>query len=52
MNDGGGGLSIRGAVTMESEAEEMVYEDAERDRATRKAHSLQKLEKPRKWVLP
>ena len=31
---------------MEAEAEEMVFEDAGRDRASRKAHSLQKLEKP------
>ena len=31
---------------MEAEAEEMVFEDAGRDRASRKAHRLQKLEKP------
>ena len=52
MNDGGRRLSIRGAVTMEAEAEEMLFEDAGRDPESRKAHSRQKLEKPRKWVLP
>ena len=52
MNDGGGGLSVRGALTMEAEAEVTLSEDAGRDHELRKAHSLQKPEKPRNWVLP